>query len=278
MQRIMTGTSADSGAADATQYTTAEGLRYYVVDGKARWSPPPPDDEEDDQTVPSSTGEERDGVSTPAAVDALHELHTLCHEQHFMAPPIDVLPLAARLDGLKTEVVTAARRSHTLQLELQELEKTIALHISHRMEVEAKAKGAKPPPTLTRGATSAMAVGGLSQAPRLSPSDKQNYETLVYLLRVHPSWLAQVVVAAGHKDRPQLLRTLLFVLYAKYARPPSAPPRALPSAPSRALSSAPPRAPPAAPPRAPPCEPPMLTTLTLSSSTWQLRGYARRGV
>ena len=43
---------------------------------------------------------------------------------------------------------------------------------------------------------SAAAAGGLAAAPRLSPSDKAHYETLVYLLRVHPSWLAQIVRVA----------------------------------------------------------------------------------
>ena len=34
--------------------TTAEGLRYYVVDGKARWSPPPEQDDEHEDDAPQA--------------------------------------------------------------------------------------------------------------------------------------------------------------------------------------------------------------------------------
>ena len=194
----------------AASFTTAEGLRYYVVDGRACWSPPPVEDDglEDVTDVASSVATvpsrasavARDALSMPTLVEMLHELHGLCHEQHFMEAPTDVASLASHLDALKADVVSAARHSHSLQLELQELERTIALHIHHRMEVEDRTR--RNPPALSKDASSAAAAlaaggGSAAAAPRLSPTERQHYETLLYLLRVHPSWLAQMVLAAG---------------------------------------------------------------------------------
>ena len=194
----------------ATCYTTFEGLRYHVIDGRAMWespSLPVTSDITDHALAAVSSSSPR---STIGSAELLHELHMLCHDQRE-----SIEDVTARLDGLKAEVVAAARRSHGLQLELQELERTIALHVQHRMEAEEKQSARRGAPVAAKAGLATTTTSGAAAAvPRLTAASKQHYEVLVYLLRVHPSWLAQMVVDAAGHERPLLIRTILFVLFA----------------------------------------------------------------
>ena len=82
------------------------------------------------------------GFDVCAACESLTELHRLCRETPggtaMGNDPDEAHGLATKVNALKTELVTAARQSHALQSELQELERLIALNIRHRMEVDEK--------------------------------------------------------------------------------------------------------------------------------------------
>ena len=128
------------------------------------------------------------------------ELHHLSCE-HASAATSDAAELAANVHALKAQMISAARRSHALQSEMQELERLIALHIRHRMEVEDRRRA---PPASKLG----------TEVVRLGVDDRSRYELLVYLVRVKPWWLARLVLAVGHEVRPQLIHLILNVLYA----------------------------------------------------------------
>ena len=139
-----------------------------------------------------------------AMASNLRELHLLCREQG-VAPAADTLVLASRVNGLKHEMISASRRSHALQIELQELERMIALHIRHRMEVEDKGLH-------RRGAAAGKLAGGAAVRP--SAEERGRYETLTYLIRVNPGWLARLVGEVGYKEKGALLHLILNVIYA----------------------------------------------------------------
>ena len=96
----------------------------------------------------------------------------------------------------------AAKLSHTLQTELQELERTIALQIRHRMEVMNPSK---------YGKKGGEAKGEVKR--RIEATDRRRYEKLTYLVRVNPGWLAQLLVRTTHEKAP-LVQLIVFVLYA----------------------------------------------------------------
>lgn len=158
-------------------------------------------------------------------------------------PAADAAALGTRVSVLKAEMLAAARRSHALQSELQELERLIALHIRHRMEVEDKwrsrlggtrsaARTACPlGPRLSGRRAGHVLVPRLSNVPGITfagtpkrdvasvkgglpAEERSKYETLTYLVRVNPWWLAQVLQTVDHKGKPQLLHLILDVVYA----------------------------------------------------------------
>ena len=140
-------------------------------------------------SLPSRQTPQSGGFDVATACEALTELHKLCRDGDgaAMGAAGDAASLATRVNTLKVEMITAARQSHVLQLELQELEKMIALHIRHRMEVEDK----KPRRVVVNKA-------GGSASLRPSADDRGRYETLAYLVRLNPWWLAKVIGAVSH--------------------------------------------------------------------------------
>lgn len=149
-----------------------------------------------------------------AAASSLTELHTLCREAPSMAAAVsgpsssaDTAALGARVCKLKAEMLTAARHSHALQSELHELARLIALHIRHRMEVEDKSRA-------RLGGGAARSPARACHQAALSADERSKFETLTFLIRVNPWWLAELLMSVEHRGRPQLLHLILDVLYA----------------------------------------------------------------
>jgi len=159
--------------------------------------------------APSPTREPKREITDGGQVqDALLQLQRLAHSG--VGGSDAAVAQAEKLQSLKKEMLQAAKLTHKLQSELQELEKLISLHIHNRMEVQDKLSAKKGLQQIDGS------KGGSGATPRtkMTARDRKRYETLLYLLRVNPSWLAALIGQVTHDMQPQLVQFVIFVLYA----------------------------------------------------------------
>ena len=137
--------------------------------------------------APSPTREPKREITDGGQVqDALLQLQRLAHSG--VGGSDSALAQAEKLQALKKEMLQAAKLTHKLQSELQELEKLISLHIHNRMEVQDKLSAKKGLQQIDGS------KGGTNGTPRtkMTASDRTR-SNMLYLLRVNPSWLAGVI-------------------------------------------------------------------------------------
>ena len=119
----------------------------------------------------------------------------------------NAVPQSARLAGLRDELRSAAKTSHRLQSEVHELEHVIGLHIHNRMAVQSKVAE-------RRGLHEASKERSAGRERRLGAEEKKKYETLLFLVRNHPPWLAEIAARVAHDQQPQLVQLIVFAIYA----------------------------------------------------------------
>ena len=119
----------------------------------------------------------------------------------------NAVPQSARLAGLRDELRSAAKTSHRLQSEVHELEHVIGLHIHNRMAVQSKVAE-------RRGLHEASKERSAARERRLGAEEKKKYETLLFLVRNHPPWLAEIAARVAHDQQPQLVQLIVFAIYA----------------------------------------------------------------
>jgi len=133
----------------------------------------------------------------------LWELQQLAHSKG-SSHAAEAVSQSMTLLELRSEMQQASKRTHTMQADLQELERKIVLYIRNRMEVQDRIVAKRGLERITP----------LQHASRLTPEDRRRYETLVFLMRTNPSWLARVAHAVSHTEQPQLVQLVIFGLYA----------------------------------------------------------------
>ena len=55
---------------------------------------------------------------------------------------------------------------------------------------------------------------GQASEERLGAEEKKKYETLLFLVRNHPPWLAEIAARVAHDQQPQLVQLIVFAIYA----------------------------------------------------------------
>ena len=90
---------------------------------------------------------------------------------------------------------------------MHELEHVIGLHIHNRMAVQSKVAE-------RRGLHEASKERSAGRERRLGAEEKKKYETLLFLVRNHPPWLAEIAARVAHDQQPQLVQLIVFAIYA----------------------------------------------------------------